>query len=681
MPVHTKVCNPKNNTRNWPVHPESANVIASGPFSDRHALTYRRMFLAQAVMNHSRSHAGCAVSPLSAVAAGRMAALYRLLISPQPLSASCSSREHMCACVCITAAAPVPTLQFAPSAPPRLPRPRALRGGAATCVPAPGDSGPEAEHVPLPTGGSDSDDAEARRRPEQPWQTHDLSTFEAMLKDAPADADVWGAYGHALLSGRGDHAGAMQAYRRAIELSPSHSFALNNLGYILMKHRGDLAGAEGCFRKALQVVPADVNTNVNLAVLLSAHRQPPDYDTAAECYERALAVDDSHLGVLVNYANFLVERPLPSLDAEAAKAAAAAGATNHSGGEDLQASALRALRKAAREEGGGAEWPDGPVLRERLKEEGGGGGYTWEELTQEVPRIEEKAAETAITYWIAKVQDWKAANFYYERALELHPDSADAMCGYACLKRHENDAQAAESLYERAIAANPAHFEARSQYGLMLHKQNLLERARDQYTQALAINPQDAATCQHLAALLEMVHAPVQEIVRLYKQILILQPSRADIYHSLGRVLQEPGKDMEGAKLMFEFALDYNPRDVSSLNSLALISQYQGEQVAAQMYLQKAIRLAPDQHALHCNYAAFLQRERKEYDTAEEHYERALLLKPNHLQTLCCYGSFLRTVREDPQEALVLLRQALHLAPDMDEVRKSVAAVERELTM
>ena len=33
------------------------------------------------------------------------------------------------------------------------------------------------------------------------------------------------------------------------------------------------------------------------------------------------------------------------------------------------------------------------------------------------------------------------------------------------------------------------------------------ERARDQYTQALAINPQDAATCQHLAALLEVSNA------------------------------------------------------------------------------------------------------------------------------------------------------------------------------
>ena len=119
-----------------------------------------------------------------------------------------------------------------------------------------------------------------------------------------------------------------------------------------------------------------------------------------------------------------MERPLPELDAEAAQAAAAAGATNHSGGEGMPPSVLRALRKAAREGGDGAarpdaERPDGPVLRERVTEVGGGGGYTWEELNQELPRVQEKAAETAITYWVAKVQDWKAANLYYERALEV----------------------------------------------------------------------------------------------------------------------------------------------------------------------------------------------------------------------------------------------------------------------
>ena len=180
------------------------------------------------------------------------------------------------------------------------------------------------------------------------WQTHDLDAYESMLKDSPQNADIWSAYGHALLTGHNDHERAMQAYGRAIELVPSHSYALNNLGFILMKYRSDLATAEGCYRKALQAAPSDVNANVNLAVLLSgmrlctcahkkhavmlrcvpaqrwlhkfdlhasphfltsthppthaharththththtsAHRQPPDYETAAECYERALA--------------------------------------------------------------------------------------------------------------------------------------------------------------------------------------------------------------------------------------------------------------------------------------------------------------------------------------------------------------------------------------------------------
>jgi tetratricopeptide (TPR) repeat protein len=518
----------------------------------------------------------------------------------------------------------------APRSHPAPARNRALRGGG-PCLPsaasglelacattagdeagpdqppsAPGDADPETEHMAAGQQGAVSPaqlaalagrtggggallrvlqsweqaaaQSPAQMIPEQSrlWQTHDLTVFEDMLRDSPKDADIWSAYGHAHLAGHNDHTRAVEAYSRAIELAPSHSFALNNLGYILMKHRNDLAAAEGCFRKALQVAPADVNTNVNLAVLLSAHRQPPDYNAAAECYQRAIAVDDKHIGALVNYANFLVERPLSELDAEAADAAAAAGATNPRCSEGMHPSALRALRKSARKGSERGERPDGPVLREGQKDDSGeGGGYTWEELTRERPRVEEKAAEAAVTYWIAKAQDWNAAALYYERALEVDPGSADAMCGYASLKRHEDDAQGAESLYRSALVANPLHLESRSQYGLLLHKQNLLQRAREQYEKALAIDPQDPKTCLHLAALLEMVHAPVHEIVRLYKQILLLQPARADIYHSLGRVLQESGKDMQGAKGMFELALDYDPRHVSALKRLALISQYQ----------------------------------------------------------------------------------------------------------
>ena len=297
----------------------------------------------------------------------------------------------------------------------------------------------------------------------------DLSVYETMLKDSPHDADVWSAYGHALMAGHDDPSRAMQAYGRAIELAPSHSYALNNLGYILMQYRGDIAMAEGCYRRAVSADPNDMNANVNLAVLLSAHREPPDFEAAAECYERALAVDQKHIGALVNFANFLVERPLPSLDVSAAAAARVCAQETES--EDRVSGRPSLGRKACND-----------------------GSFTYEELSRPQTQAEQRAAETAITHMIGKLQDWKRAAILYDRALEVKPDSADAMCGYAALKRHEDDSAAAEALYTAALAADPGHHASRSQYGLMLHRQNDLPRAREQYEQALAINPRDAGT-------------------------------------------------------------------------------------------------------------------------------------------------------------------------------------------
>jgi len=263
------------------------------------------------------------------------------------------------------------------------------------------------------------------------WQeTHDLDVYEQMLREQPHNADIWSAYGHALLAGHDDATRAMQAYGRAIELVPSHSFALNNLGYILMKYRNDLSTAEGCYRKALSVDPADTNTNVNLAVLLSAHRNPPDYDTAAECYDRALSVDENHIAALVNYANFLVDRPLTALDKQAADAAAAAAPAVFAAAQSAAAAAA-ALPKSSGER---------PVLD---------GGYTWEELHRKRTAEEEAAGDSAVMYMISKLQDWKRAAVFYERALNVQPDSADAMCGFAALKKHEDDVAGAEMLYHR----------------------------------------------------------------------------------------------------------------------------------------------------------------------------------------------------------------------------------------
>jgi Tfp pilus assembly protein PilF len=76
---------------------------------------------------------------------------------------------------------------------------------------------------------------------------------------------------------------------------------------------------------------------------------------------------------------------------------------------------------------------------------------------------------------------------------------------------------------------------------------------------------------------------------------------------------------------MFEMALDHDPRDVNSLNSLALILQHQGKHVEAQGHMGKALRLAPYEPSLHCNYGSFLHSVRKglSFDCSTSRKDRA----------------------------------------------------------
>ena len=330
----------------------------------------------------------------------------------------------------------------------------------------PSDTDPSVEMVPVPPPPETDDDSQddstqtffvpgVQLRPPPrseraiSWQeTKDLSVYEVMLKESPRNADIWSAYGHALMVGHNAPERAMQAYGRAIELVPSHAYALNNLGYILMKHRGDIAMAEGCLRKALATAPSDVSTLVNLAVLLSAHRHPPDNTAAADLYERALTIDASHLYVTVNYANFLVERPLPETDGPARAAAEAA-------------------HKWAREHPDEVYAEQDAEVRAKVEAEG---GFSYAEYMREMPAVEEEAARASLSHMINKCQDWKRAAALYEQALEGKPDSADALCGYAALKKHLGDVPATHELYQKALRADPRHAPANAQYGLVLHK-------------------------------------------------------------------------------------------------------------------------------------------------------------------------------------------------------------------
>ena len=94
----------------------------------------------------------------------------------------------------------------------------------------------------------------------------------------------------------GDLAGAIDDYRRALEVAPDYVAALYNLG-LALRERGEFTEAEDCFRRVVEVDARDVDALFNLAAL---RRRRLDFAGAAETYRRALEIspDNAHLWLM-----------------------------------------------------------------------------------------------------------------------------------------------------------------------------------------------------------------------------------------------------------------------------------------------------------------------------------------------------------------------------------------------
>jgi len=118
---------------------------------------------------------------------------------------------------------------------------------------------------------------------------------------ADLDADDWYALGSDLEAV--DTAQARDAYRRALELDPTHFEARLDLGRLLHE-LGEVRAAEAQYRLAMQARPQDATAAFNLGVALEDLRRPAD---AQQEYERAIALDAEYADAHYNLAQ-LFER-------------------------------------------------------------------------------------------------------------------------------------------------------------------------------------------------------------------------------------------------------------------------------------------------------------------------------------------------------------------------------------
>ncbi len=123
--------------------------------------------------------------------------------------------------------------------------------------------------------------------------------FRAALVRRPRSAVVQNELGRAL-HGKGDLDGALDAYRRGIDLDPTAAHLHVNLGNAL-KRKGKLDDAAAAYREAIDLAPDLALAHYNLGVVLTEKKAPG----AIDAFRRALVADPRLVQAYNNLGNAL----------------------------------------------------------------------------------------------------------------------------------------------------------------------------------------------------------------------------------------------------------------------------------------------------------------------------------------------------------------------------------------
>jgi protein O-mannosyl-transferase len=134
----------------------------------------------------------------------------------------------------------------------------------------------------------------------------EMSIWRDVISKAPGNARGYGSLARILASrGRSDE--AIEQYRKALEIMPDYTDALNNLGLALAA-RGQIDAAMAQYRKALEIDPDFADTHYNLGILLDGLGRT---DEAIAEYQKTLEINPDFAEAHNNLGNALIARGQP----------------------------------------------------------------------------------------------------------------------------------------------------------------------------------------------------------------------------------------------------------------------------------------------------------------------------------------------------------------------------------
>ncbi len=223
----------------------------------------------------------------------------------------------------------------------------------------------------------------------------------------------------------------------------------------------------------------------------------------------------------------------------------------------------------------------------------------------------------------------------------------------------------------KALELHPNQADAHNNIGLLLTRLGRTDEAMAHLLKALELRPSHPDAHNNLGILLANSGRPDEAMVH-YQKALELHPNHAEVHYNLGDLLAGMGRTDE-AKAHYQRALKLNPNYADAHNNLGLLFAKMERPDEAMVHFQMALRLNPNHANAHNNLGVMLAQMGRT-DEAITHYRRAWEMNPvdlDHLENLV----FALVKRGRLADATSVLQNALASAKSAgDEARTKTIA-------
>jgi len=306
-----------------------------------------------------------------------------------------------------------------------------------------------------------------------------------------------------------------------------------------------------------------------------------------------------------------------------------------------------------------------------------------------------------------EARDYDAARAEYRKALELDPNSVEALVNLAEVEVAVGNTDRELALVRRAAALSPLSSTVQEAFGYALERAGRRKEALAAFKQAVE-NDDSSPTARAHYVLLLAQSGQTDKALKHGAIAAKLDPGNANIHYANGRIAQDAGRFAAAAE-SFRLAVRADSKHALAWANLGVCLHRGGKHEAALGAMLMAIRLAPDSADSRRNlgalyddlgrgseaeksyaeavrldegsalgwhaYAVVLQKSGNASSAAGA-YERALAIEPNKVESLVNLAG-LRLQLGEPDRAEEYLARALAARPGDEVLIRAIESFER----